>query len=243
MKAHDSAVTTLLVVLLLASWLGFVVHRSPRFAGSLTGGVLAVSGSLLMLVPLPYLIVKRVPRLKRFVTARVSMSTLLTIHVYAGLVGAILVLLHTGHRFVSPLGIALTAMTLVVTVSGYVGRTLIARVARDEADERRRLAGLEASYQYLQAKYERVTAELTAVPEQHALLQAYARGGAAPLVARPAAIAASMADVEFAIRTHELFKRLFSWWLKLHIGLSFTLYALLSLHVWSGIHFGLRWFR
>ncbi len=157
MRAHDATVTTLLVVLLLGSWLGFAVHRSPYFAGSLPGGLLAVGGSLLMLVPLLYLVVKRVPVVKRAVTRHVSMATLLAVHVYAGLLGPLLVMLHTGHRFRSPLGIALTAMTLVVTVSGYLGRTLIARVSRDEGEERKLLAGLEGSYQYLQAQYERAT--------------------------------------------------------------------------------------
>lgn len=243
MKARETAVTSILVILLTVSWLGFAVHRSPRFAGTLVGGLLAVSGSLLMLVPLAYLIIKRLPAVKRVVTKRVSMPTLLTIHIYAGLVGPILVVLHTGHRFESPLGIALTAMTLVVTVSGYIGRSLVARIARDEAEERRLLAGLEGSYRYLSTQYERAAAELSALPEQQALLQAYGRGRIVQPVARVADVAASMADVEYAIKTHELFKRLFSGWLRLHIGLSFTLYMLLGLHVWSGIHFGLRWFR
>lgn len=243
MKPRELLVTSAMAVLLLLSWLGFVVHRSPRFAGSLAGGLLAVSGSLLMLVPLAYLMVKRIAPLKRAVTRRVSMARLLTIHVYAGLLGPILVVLHTGHRFQSPLGIALTAMTLIVATSGYAGRYLMSRISRDEAEEKKLLAGLEASYRYLQERYQRAATELTALPEQRALLESYRRGAAVGPVARVTEIAASMADVEYAIKTHELFKRLFSSWLKLHIGLSFTLYALLFLHVWSGIHFGLRWFR
>jgi hypothetical protein len=55
-------------------------------------------------------------------------------------------------------------------------------------------------------------------------------------------LAESMADLEYAIKTHETFKRWFSRWLKFHIVISVILYVLLALHVWSGIHFGLRWF-
>ena len=55
-------------------------------------------------------------------------------------------------------------------------------------------------------------------------------------------LAESMADLEYAIKTHETFKRWFAAWLKLHIVISLILYGLLALHIWAGIHFGLRWF-
>ena len=54
--------------------------------------------------------------------------------------------------------------------------------------------------------------------------------------------AEAVADLEYAVRTHEFFKRWFARSLKLHIVLSVLLYGLLGLHVWAGIHFGLRWF-
>ena len=54
-----------LVALMLILWLGFPFHESPRFAGSLWGGVLGVAGGLLMLVPLLYLVVKRIKRIKK----------------------------------------------------------------------------------------------------------------------------------------------------------------------------------
>jgi hypothetical protein len=53
----------------------------------------------------------------------------------------------------------------------------------------------------------------------------------------------SMADLEYAIKTHEAFRRWFAGWLRFHLVISFVLYGLLALHVWAGIYFGLRWFR
>ena len=62
-----------------------------------------------MLVPLgAYSVVKRVRIIKRRVTGWMSMRTLLTFHIYTALIGSILVLLHTGHKFDSPLGMAQT---------------------------------------------------------------------------------------------------------------------------------------
>ena len=65
-------------------------------------------------------------------------------------------------------------------------------------------------------------------------------GGPAADVTRTAE---SVADLEYAVRTHELFKRWCSRWLKVHIVLSVVLYLLLALHVGAGIYFGLRWLR
>jgi hypothetical protein len=55
--------------------------------------------------------------------------------------------------------------------------------------------------------------------------------------------AEGVADLEFSIRTHEMFKRWFSRALKLHIILAVLLYLLLALHIGASIHFGLRWLR
>lgn len=248
MKERERLVVTGLVMLMLLLWLGFAVHRSPRFAGSLLGGVLGVTGALLMLVPLAYSIIKRVPRLKAAFTRRVPMRTLLAWHIYAGVAGPILVLLHTGHKFESPLGILLTAMMLVVVLSGFTGRYLMSRISQEIREKQTVLSGLEAGYR-------ETAAELASRPQEAALA---ARSGflariaaglfvpeTAPSFAAPyraIRLAESIADVEYAISTHEAFKRLFSRWLKFHIVISYVLYILLALHIWSGIHFGLRWF-
>src|ERR1035437_4296148 len=150
MKEREIFVVGGLVALLLLSWFGFTLHESPHFAGSFAGGVLAVTGSALMLVPLAYLIVKRIAPLKRAVTKQASMQTLLVVHIYAGVLGPILVVLHTGHKFASPLGIALTAMTLIIVVSGFVGRYLMRSVGQELQEKQKWLAELTAAFQRAQ---------------------------------------------------------------------------------------------
>src|SRR6058998_545352 len=110
MHEREELLITSLVVLLLLLPLGGYVHRDPRFPGSLAGGVLGIAGAALMLIPLAYLVVKRVSWLKTWVTRAVSMRSLLAIHMYAGVLGPLLGVLHSGHTFSSPLGLALTAM-------------------------------------------------------------------------------------------------------------------------------------
>jgi hypothetical protein len=252
MKERERIIVSGLAALFLLLWLGFLVHRSPRFAGSAWGGALGVAATLLMLVPLAYMIIKRVPRLKKAVTQRISMRTLLTWHIYAGLLGPILAILHTGHKFDSTLGIALTAMMLLVVLSGFTGRYLMSQFAQEVHDKRAALSKLEAAYR-------QTASELAGQPQQLSWLRPlagfWARAvagffvtapersqGSLPALVRALRLAESMADLEYAIKTHETFKRWFAGWLRFHLVISLVLYVLLTLHVWAGIHFGLRWF-
>ena len=248
MKESEKTIVGGLVVLMLILWLGFLMHRSPRFAGSAWGGALGVSGAALMLVPLAYMVVKRVKPLKRAITRQVSMRTLLAWHIYAGVLGPILGLLHTGHKFDSPLGVALTTMMIVVVLSGFVGRYLLSQTSQTIREKRETLTQLEVAYR-------QTAGEVAAHPEQLALLRPVAgfwrRLVAGLIMPRSAAAASgpvralrlseSIADLEYAVKTHETVKRVFAAWLKLHILISFILYGLLALHVWAGIYFGLRW--
>src|SRR5262249_22821025 len=55
-------------------------------------------------------------------------------------------------------------------------------------------------------------------------------------------LAESISDLNYAIKTHEVFRVWFTRWLRVHIAISAVLYALLALHIWGAIHFGIRWF-
>ncbi|MGD9689720.1 MAG: hypothetical protein AB7K52_06055 [Phycisphaerales bacterium] len=246
MQERERAIVTGLVVLLVILVLGFYVHRDPRFPGSLTGGVLGISAAALMLVPLAYLLVKRVPLLRRWVTRGVSMRTLLAVHIYAGVLAPILGVLHSGHRFQSPLGIALTAVMLIVAISGFVGRYLMAQMSMDIRNRQQLLAGLRVAY-------ERTAGELVKEPDKAARVKPFAgffSRLAAPFFvrdieltapARAVRLSESIADVEYAIKSHELLKGTFGRWLACHIVIAIILYALLAVHIWSAWYFGIRW--
>ncbi len=252
MEEREPVVATALIMIILVVWGGGAFAPSLRFAGSPLGGVLGVSGALLMLGPLVYLVIKRVKPIKARVTRHVPMRTLLGWHVYAGLLGPLLVLLHTGHKFESVLGILLTALTLIVVFSGFVGRYLLRRIGGDVRIKREMLGQLYEAYD---AASERLAMEPERLglilPLRNVLLRAFltespATDGPEVMdVASPVAVARiveSIADVESAIAAREVLKRWFSRWLRLHIVLASAVYLLLVLHVWAAIHFGLRWF-
>jgi len=85
------------------------------------------------------------------------------------------------------------------------------------------------------------------VPQARAEAMAFfvSQGGAAaqpiPAAARALRLAESMADLEYAVKTHEVCKQVFGRWLACHIIISLLLYMLLALHIWSAWYFGIRW--
>jgi len=246
MKAREHIVLTGTLSLLLLSWLGFLVHSSPRFAGSGLGAVFGIAAAVLMLFPLAYPIVKRIPAINARVTKHVSMETLMIIHVYAGIFGPLLAIIHTGHKYESWLGITLTAVMLLVVVSGYAVRYLLTYVGHEIKDKLLLLQTARGDLDHAWGVLENLPPELSTRPKAPLLMAAVAAfgidlspGGPTGEVTRTAE---AVADLEYAVRTHELFKRWFNLALRLHIILSLLFYVLLGLHIWAGIHFGLRWF-
>jgi hypothetical protein len=251
---RERTVLSTLILLLIVLWAGFIVHRAPSFPGSLAGGVLAVSGATLMVVfSLAYVAVKRIPGVKRWISNRISVGDLLTWHVYTGALGAILALLHTGHRFESDLGVALTAIMLLTVLSGYVGRHLLGRVSLELREKQDQLARLETAYNEAVGEFAR---GLNPVVPRAAPRDPFSLGRvrfAIPTMVpdrssqdpshRAVRMAESIAELEYSIRTHERIKRLSARWLKVHIAASLVFYVLLAVHVWASIYFGLRWFE
>jgi len=245
MKERDRIVLMGVLSVLLLGWLGFLLHTSPRFPGSGGGAVFGITGAVLMLVPLAYPIVKRISAINARVTKHVSMQTLLTVHVYAGIFGPLLAIIHTGHKFESGLGISLTAVMLLVVVSGFAVRYLLTYVNQEIRDKLILLQTARGDLDSAWGVLENSPAEVRALPKAPLLVAALASlgldlssGGPGGEVTRTAE---SVADLEYAVRTHEFFKRWFARVLALHIVLSVALYVLLGLHIWAGITLGLRW--
>ncbi|MBG8555767.1 hypothetical protein [Hymenobacter guriensis] len=251
---NERALMIALLVLQLVLWLGFLFHRAPRFAGSLPGGVLGILGALLLLVPpLLYSAVKRIEAVKQLVTKRVSLGTLLTWHVYTGILGAILAILHTGHRFESNLGIWLVAMMMLTVFSGFVGRYFLGYSSMELREKQDLLTRLATEYNQLVGALARQPNAEVAYAATHgsaarafnslvgtAAAQADTNG---PLSIRALRLAESIADLEYAIETHEVLKKRTARWLYAHIATSVAFYLLLVFHIWSSIYFGLRWFN
>ena len=245
MKNRERVIVSSIFALLVFAWLGFLLHVSPRFAGSGLGAVFGISGAVLMLFPLAYVIVKRIPFLRARISTYVSLQTWMSLHVYTGILGALLALIHTGHKYNSPLGIALTATMMVVIVSGFVLRYLVPFVNLDMKDKLLLLQTARGDLDNAWGVLEKSARKRKDVPKSPLLMAGMASLGIGSVADSPAGripmLAEGVADLEFSVRTDELLRRWFSRALKFHIVLSVVLYALLAAHIASGIFFGLRW--
>lgn len=247
MKERERVVVSGVIGVLLFAWLGFLIHRSPRFPGSGVGAVFGIVGAVLMLVPLAYPIAKRIPFLHERITRHVSMPSLMAVHAYAGILGPLCAIVHTGHKFDSWLGIMLTAVMLLIVVSGFTGRYLLKYTAQEITEKLAMLQTARGDLDSAWGVLQRTPPELRGLPSSPLMAAGLASlgfetgsGGLAGDVTRTAE---SVADLEYAVRTHELFKRWTRRWLVSHIVVSVIFYLLLALHIGSGIYFGLRWLR
>lgn len=229
MSARERFAVTLLLTTVALFVPGYLLHAAPRFPGSLAGSVLGIAGALLFVVLLAYSLVKHASGLKK----RVRLGTVLSFHVYAGAIGAVLGILHTGHQYSSPLGITLVVAMLTVVLSGFVGRYYLVQIGTDVRDQRQRLGALRANYDQLVAE------QTAAAPQSPAASRAAPQwlGGSVR------GLVTDIADLEDAIARREVLKTALSGWTVLHVTAALVLYPLLALHVWSGIYYGLRWLR
>ena len=222
------AVFTVLLFLVPA----FVLHTSPRFPGSLAGFALGVAAATLMVSLLIYPLVKYHARLRSGILRIVSMRALLAFHVYAGVFGAFLAILHTGHKYQSPLGITLVISMLVVVVTGFVGRYYLPQTSAELRDAQSRLATLRSAYdRSAVALAGRQVAEEGAAPVSVSALQDV------PILR----LVYGIADLEYAIGSREAVKRIFMFWIVVHVVAAILMYLLLTLHVAGEVYYGLRW--
>ncbi len=221
MSDKEKPLAGALVTLLLFVAPGYLLHVSPRFPGSLVGSMVGIVGAVLLILLLAYPAVKYVKWINVRVTQRIPLRLLLTFHVYAGILGAMLGIVHSGHKYDSPLGISLVATTIVVVLSGFVGRYYLAYLTAGLRQQEGTLAQLRNAYNKLAADLAWRESPPSAVP-------------VVPLVG-------AIADLEYEISARETAKRLLARWMFIHVMASVALYFLLGLHIWSGIYFGMRW--
>ena len=242
MRERGDMLVGILAVLLVLFPLGFIVHASPRFPGSLAGSLVGIAAALLMLLPLAYVAAKRIPAVDAWLRPRVSTPTLLAIHIYAGVLAPILGLIHAAHKFNSPLGVALTGVMLLIVITGFTGRYLLAQLARALRGRKSELASLKAAFGNLPI---RVLHPPPAPQSPRGLLTRLFftshETPPPPATADPEALAGALADVEYAVRAESAVSRLFGKWRKVHVTVGTILYLLLVLHVWASLYYGLRW--
>lgn len=126
-------------------------HRLLRPSGAI-GLSLGVAGALAMVSTLPYAVRKRWRKLARLGAA----PRWLDVHIFFGIIGPVLVTLHTAFKFNGLVAVGYWLMLMVWT-SGFVGRYLYVRIPKT-------IRGVELSREEMAAELDDAREGLTRVP-------------------------------------------------------------------------------
>ena len=116
-----------LVMLIITGFYGFVTYITREIppAGELFGHGLGILGFILMLMTETLYSLRKRSRSVRWG----KMSSWLQFHIFTGLVGPFMVLLHSSWKFHGLAG-ATTLLTIIIVVSGFIGRYIFTRIPR-----------------------------------------------------------------------------------------------------------------
>lgn len=228
------------------------------------GLTLGVAGVVSMLMTLPYYVRKRVRALQRLGTP----MQWLEVHIFFGIVGPVLVTLHTSFKFNGVISVGYWLM-MTVWASGFVGRYLYVRIPKS-------IRGVELSFAQVEAQLARTQQDLqsAALPPavrrelaafEHAVSPAHGAPGALDLFfgelrvrarlmllrrhlrAAGVDVAAVTALVDGAAERATLARRLahlhrtkhlFGLWHVFHRPLVYALFVIVALHVGIALYFG-----
>jgi hypothetical protein len=226
--------------------------------GSLVGHALGFVGFLMMLsTEILYSLRKRLPRFTRG-----RMSTWLQWHIFTGLVGPYLVLLHSAWKFNGLAGI-LTLATLVVVVSGLVGRYIYTAIPRS-------LDGVELSASELEQQIVHTQQRLRVLGLEHLTTTAGVGRGSSggwqwvlgraflrwrqrrkldhivkslgvkekAQVTRLHKLLSEHQSLQTQLNSLEGARRLLAVWHLFHIPLSAGLFVLAFVHIGAALHYG-----
>ncbi len=137
------------VIAVTLAYLPFAKDGLPRAAG-LVGHGIGILGFMLMLAT------ETLYSLRKRMRGRVfgRMSTWLQFHIFTGIVGPYMVLLHTSWKFNGLAGVVML-LTVIVVISGFIGRYIYTAIPRT-------VDGAEMTLGDLQVRIERADAQLEA---------------------------------------------------------------------------------
>lgn len=210
------------------------------FGGTLEGHIIGITGSVLMLMTLIYPYRKRIQGKK-------GRQNPLNPHIYYGLVGPILVVLHSGGELGSLIGKLLFLSMFIVVFSGIAGKFLFKRVNRTLKESKSDLDLLRKAFEQRRKEFNvsscgdyldfNISLSWTAPDIEAAGIDRKKAEACEEIIE----IAKSMTETEDVIRAFDTSKKAFSYWRKLHVFLVYILFALLGVHSAVNIYYGLRW--
>lgn len=236
-----------IVVITLAYLIVQMVYRQTPPASSLFGHSLGILGFLLMLMTETLYSLR-----KRSQKARWGkMSQWLEFHIFTGIVGPYMVLLHTSWKFNGIAGL-LTLMTLAIVTSGFIGRYIYTAIPRtvngnelslEEIEEQLRAIDREAAIQSRRVVGRR----------EPAVVSAFTAGTGARIRAAPVAAESTLREGEKRLKelrqkrdrlrrqaaSIATARRILAIWHAVHIPLGLTLFLTAFVHIAAAVYYAM----
>jgi hypothetical protein len=238
MVFREKNITLLLTVLFLFLLAGFLWIPTISFSGSLPGHLIGILGTFIMGYTLLYPFRKRV-------LGKKSRQNPLKFHIYAGLSGPSLVIVHSGHTYASWTGTLAFLSMVAIVLSGLVGRYLFRKVSRSIKDQKRAITEMRKE---LALKKSQIDGQACASILGLDGLAETGGGDEDNYDAIDASrcnellvLAHSIVDTEHTLQGFVKTKALFGKWLRIHIYLTAFLFVMILVHFMSTIYYGLRW--
>lgn len=212
---------------------GFIVHQSQTFPGSFLGHGIGVVGSLFMLMTLIYPFRKRVLKKK---------GDPIIHHVSVGLLGSTLVIVHSGHKASSLIGLLLYLTVVLMVLSGITGYYLYKRVNRSLRAQKRERNLLEKRLK----SRKRELIDACRIDAADGMADRTFMGGPSLTetnkeCSRWVDQVRALAEREQAMQFFDRLKAVFSKWIQIHYTLTIFLFSLMIIHVLTTLYYGLRW--
>ena len=203
-------------------------------AGGFFGHGLGIAGFLLMLMTETlYTLRKRTRR-----AAWGKMSSWLKFHIFTGLVGPYMALLHTSWKFNGLAGLV-TLLTVMIVISGFIGRYIYTAVPRTAEGAEIERGELERQILAIQAVLDRpALAFSSAASTGEPLSPAALRGKSQPASAADLkTLTAQKERLERQIEALGTTRRLLSLWHTIHIPIGMALFAAAFIHIGAALYY------
>jgi hypothetical protein len=217
---HKELVLALLAVVTITGlYAGYVDAVAVPAASDLLGHALGILGfGLMLMTETLYSLRKRAMH-----RPRGSMRSWLQFHIFTGIVGSYLVILHSAWSFNGLAG-GLTVMTVVVVISGFIGRYIYTAVPRT-AD------GVVIEAQVLQMQLDAVRREAVQPSSAGSATLSLVAVGPDPTSAR------RLRDLERQIGALRWARRGLATWHTIHIPLGMVLFVMAFAHIVAAVYY------
>jgi hypothetical protein len=227
----------LLAALFVGLVLLFLAFPGNRFSGSLAGHLIGVAGTVFICMALIYPFRKRV-------LGKKGRQNPHTHHIYYGLLGPILVVVHSGSKAASTIGLLIYLAILAVVLSGIAGRILFVRLGRTIREHGLELELLRSHFlRQKESVAPEICLKVLAIEkdlytkEEEEDFDSSTKAKCLEL----RKTAKAMVELEGIIQAYSATKTLFSFWSGVHIHAVLALFALLVVHVLTTSYYGWRW--